>query len=171
MRFAEGAAEVGDVSFYFAKVQAPLTIRQIHWHRAGVDIIKRDPPEDILGSIPKHDNGGVSCLVDNFPVATQQATRRQRNDTIAAVLSRENTLQGSRCHEAEIVRRQVTVSKTLDGRSEETLDFNIQVEKPIFKDASQLRAYSGFADTADASEEYSHLATFDESCAISRLRS
>jgi hypothetical protein len=30
-----------------------------------------------------------------------------------------------RRHEAEIVRRQVTVSKTLDRRSEETLDFNI----------------------------------------------
>src|SRR5258707_11478379 len=111
-----------------------------HWHPAGVDIIKRDPPEDILGSTPKHDNGRVSCLVDNFPVATQQAARRQRNDAIAAVLSRENILQGLRRHEAEIVRRQVTVSKTLDRRSEETLDFNIQVEKPIFKEASQSRA-------------------------------
>jgi len=45
-----------------------------------------------------------------------------------------------RRHEPEIVRRQVTVSKTLDRRSEETLDFNIQVEKPIFKEASQSRA-------------------------------
>src|SRR6266852_6242717 len=40
MRSAEGAAEVRDVSFYFAKVEALLTIRKIHWHRAGVDIIK-----------------------------------------------------------------------------------------------------------------------------------
>src|SRR6266436_9783865 len=106
MRPEAGAAEVRDVSSYFAKVEALLTIRQTHWHPAGVDIIKRDPPEDILGSIPKHDNGGVSCLVDNFPVATQQAARRQRNDAIAAVLSRENILQGLRRHEAEIVRRQ-----------------------------------------------------------------
>jgi hypothetical protein len=160
MRSAEGAAEVRDVSFYFAKVEALLTIRQIHWHQAGVDIIKRDPPEDILRNILKHDNGGVSRLVDNFPIATQQATRRQRNDAIAAVLSRENILQGLRCHEAEIVRRQVTVSKTLDRRSEETLGFSIQVEKAIFKETSQLRAYSGLADTADASEEYAHVATF-----------
>ena len=94
----------------------------------------------IFSGIPKHDNGGVSCLVDNFPIATQQATRRQRNDAIATVLSRENIPQGMRRHEPEIVRRQVTVSKTLDRRSEETLDFNIQVEKPIFKEASQSRA-------------------------------
>jgi hypothetical protein len=80
-------------------------------------------------------------------------------------------LQGSRCHEAEIVRCQVTVSKTLDRRSEETLGFNIQVEKPIFKQASQLRAYSGLADAADASEKYTHVATSHESCAISRLGS
>lgn len=171
IRSAEGAAEVRDVSFNLAKVASLLTIRQIHWHRAGVDIVKRDPVEDILRNILKHDNGGVSRLVDNFPVAAQQATRRERDDTIAAVLSRENMLQGSRCHEAEIVRCQVTVSKTLDRRSEETLDFNIQVEKPILKQASQLLAYSGLADAADASEKYTHVATFDESCAISRLRS
>jgi hypothetical protein len=162
MRSAERAAEVGDVSSYLAKVEVLLAIRQIHWYRAGVDIIKRDPPEDILGSIPKHDNGSVSCLVDNFPVATQQATWRQRNDTIAALLARENDLQGLRCHEAEVVRRQVMVSKTLNRRSEETLDFDIQVEKPILKESSHLRAYSGLADTANAGEDYAHVATFDE---------
>ena len=35
--------------------------------------------------------------------------------------------------------------ETLDRRSEETLDFNIQIEKPIFKEASQSRAYTGLA--------------------------
>lgn len=73
--------------------------------------------------------------------------------------------QDLRRREMEIVRRQVTVSKTLDRRSEETLGFNIQVEKPVFKEASQLCAYSGLAYTADASEEYAHVATFDENCA------
>ena len=167
IRSAERAAEVRDVSFYLAKVEALLTIRQIHWHRAGVDIVKRDPVEDILRNIPKHDNDGVSRLVNNFPVGAQQSTRRERDDTIAAVFSRENMLQGLRCHDPEIVRRKVTVSKTLDRRFEETLGFNIQVEKPIFKQASQLLAYSGLADAADASEKYSHVATFDEACAIS----
>jgi hypothetical protein len=51
------------------------------------------------------------------------------------------------------------------------LGFNIQVEEPNLKQASQLRAYSCLADAADASEKYAHVATFDESCAISRLRS
>ena len=59
------------------------------------------------------------------------------------------------------MRRQVSVSKTLDRLSKETLGFNIQVEKPIFKEAGQSRAYSGLADTADASEEYAHVAAFD----------
>jgi hypothetical protein len=60
----------------------------------------------------------------------------------------------------------VTASKTLDRGFEETLDFNIQVEKPIVKEASQLCAYRGLADTADASEKYAPVATSDESCAI-----
>jgi hypothetical protein len=76
-----------------------------------------------------------------------------------------------RCRKAEIVRRQVTASKTLDRRSEETFDFNIQVEKPIFKEAGQSRTYGGLADTTDASKEYSHVATLDESSAISSLGS
>jgi hypothetical protein len=71
----------------------------------------------------------------------------------------------------EIVRRQVSVSKTLDRRFKETLGFNIQVEKPIFKEAGQSHAYSGLADTADAGEEYAHVAAFDKSRAISRLGS
>jgi hypothetical protein len=57
------------------------------------------------------------------------------------------------------VRSEVTVSQTLDRHSEETLGFNVQVEKPIFKEAGQSRAYSGLADAADASEEYAHAAT------------
>ena len=61
------------------------------------------------------------------------------------------------------MRRKVTVSKSLDRRSEETLDFDIQVEKAIFEKAGQSRAYGGFADTADAGEEYAHDLTFGES--------
>jgi hypothetical protein len=53
------------------EVEALLAIRQILLHRAGVDVVKRDPPENILRRISKHDNGGVSRLVDNFPVAAQ----------------------------------------------------------------------------------------------------
>jgi hypothetical protein len=49
---------------------------------------------------------------------------------------------------------------SLDRRSEETLDFDIQVEKAIFETAGQSRAYGGFADTADACEEYTHDLTF-----------
>lgn len=45
MRSVEGAAEIRDVSLYFAKVEALLTIRRILWHRAGVDIIKHDPSD------------------------------------------------------------------------------------------------------------------------------
>jgi hypothetical protein len=75
-------------------------------------------------------------------------------------------LQGLRRRAAEIVRRQVTASKTFDRCFEETLGFNVQVEKPIFKETSEFCAYCGLADTADASEEYAHVATFDESCAI-----
>ena len=166
MRSAERAAEVRDVSFYFAKVEALLTVRQIHWHRAGVDIIKRDPPEDILGTIPKHDNGGVFGFVDNFSVATQEATRRQCNDTIAAVPSRKNILQGLRCHEAEIVRRQVTVSKALNRYSKETLGLDNQIEESKFEKSCQPCAHSGLADAADASEEDAHVAPFDESLPI-----
>ena len=44
------------------------------------------------------------------------------------------------------------------GSSKETLGFNIQVEKPIFKQAGQSRSYGGLADTADASNEYVHVA-------------
>jgi hypothetical protein len=68
------------------------------------------------------------------------------------------------------VRRQVTISKALDRRLEETLGFNIQVAKTTVKEASQLSPYGGLANTADASEEYTHAAMLDESCAIpSRL--
>jgi hypothetical protein len=64
------------------------------------------------------------------------------------------------------VRRQVTVSKALDRRLEETLGFNIQVAKTTVKEASQLCPYGGLANTADASEEYTPAAMLDESCAI-----
>lgn len=73
-------------------------------------------------------------------------------------------LQGLRRRAAEIVRRQVMASKTLDRCFEEALGFNVQVEKTILKESSQLCAYCGLAYTADASEEYAHVATFDESC-------
>jgi hypothetical protein len=86
MRSAEGTAEVGNVPPYFPKVEALLTIRQILLHRPRVDVVKRDPLENIFGRIPKHDNDGASRLVDNFPGATQKPARRQRNDTIATVL-------------------------------------------------------------------------------------
>ena len=36
------------------------------------------------------------------------------------------------------------------SRCKETPDFSIQVENPIFGQASQLRAYRGLADAADA---------------------
>ena len=71
VRSAKGAAEVGNVSFYFPEVEVLLMIRQILMHRAGVDVVKRDPLENILRHVPKHDYSGVSRLVDNFPVAAQ----------------------------------------------------------------------------------------------------
>jgi hypothetical protein len=81
---------------------------------------------------------------------------------LLAVLLRENVLQGLRRCDAEIMRRKVTASKLLDGRSEESLDFDVQVEKPTLEKASQLCAYGGLADTADASEEYTHDPVFGE---------
>ena len=74
-------------------------------------------------------------------------------------------LQGLRRRAAEIVRRQVTASKTFDRCFEETLGFKVQVKKTILKEASQSCAYCGLAYAADSSEEYAHVATFDESCA------
>ena len=94
VRSAKGAAEVGDIPLYFPAVEVLLTIRQIPLHRAGVDIVKRDPLENILRRISKHDNGGVPRFVDNLPVATEEPTRRQRNDAIAAVLPRKYVFQG-----------------------------------------------------------------------------
>jgi hypothetical protein len=44
---------------------------QIPLHRAGLDVVKSDPPENILRRIPKHYCGGVSRLADNFPEGTQ----------------------------------------------------------------------------------------------------
>jgi hypothetical protein len=64
------------------------------------------------------------------------------------------------------LRRQVTVSKALNRRLEETLGFDIQVEKTTFKETSQLCPYGGLANTADASEEYAHAAMLDECRAI-----
>ena len=89
----------------------------------------------------------------------------------ASVRMRNSSARAATTSLARRMRRQVSVSKTLDRRSKETLGFNIQVEKPIFKEAGQSRAYSGLADTADASEEYAHVAAFDKSRAISRLGS
>jgi len=112
------------------------------------------------------DNGGVSRFFDNLPVATQQATRRQRNDTIVALFLRENVLQDLRRCEAEIIQRKVTALKSLDRRSEEALDFDIQIEKTIIEQANQSCAYGSLADTADAAEQYSHNPTFCKGRAI-----
>ena len=71
VRSAKGAAEVGDVPLYFPAVEVLLMIRQILLHRAGVDVVKRDPLENIFRRVPKHNNPGVLRLVDNFPVAAQ----------------------------------------------------------------------------------------------------
>jgi len=56
----------------------------------------------------------------------------------------------------------VTASKSLDGCSEETLNFDVQVEEPTLEKAGQLCAYGGFADTADAGDEYTHDSTLGE---------
>jgi hypothetical protein len=129
VRSAKGAAEVGDVPHYFPKEEALFTIRQTLLNRARIDVVKGDPLENVLGRIPKHDNGGASRLADNFPVVTQQPARRPRNDAIVAVLPSENLLQGLRRRAAEIARRQVTALKTFDRCFEETLDFDVQVKK------------------------------------------
>ena len=94
MRPAVGTVEVGDITLYFPQVEAPLSIRQTLMQRAGVDIVKRDPPENILRRISQHENGGVPHSVDNLPVATQQPARRQRNNAIGAVLPRKYAFQG-----------------------------------------------------------------------------
>ena len=60
------------------------------------------------------------------------------------------------------MHHEVTVSESLDRCAEETLDFAIQVEKAIFEKASQSCAYGGVADTAEASEAYTHDPTFGE---------
>src|SRR5262245_57984828 len=60
MGSAEGTIEVGNVPLYFPKVEALLTIRQILLHRPRVDVVKRDPFENIFGRIPKRDNDGAS---------------------------------------------------------------------------------------------------------------
>jgi hypothetical protein len=147
VRSAERAAEVGDVTLYFPEVEVLFKSCQALLHRARVDVAERDPLEDTLRRIQKYDNRGALRLVDSFPVATQQTARRQRNDTIAAVILREKVLQDLRPCDAKIMRRKVTVSKSLDRRFEETLDFDIQVEKAIFEKTGQSRAYGGLADS------------------------
>src|ERR1700692_2196135 len=62
VRFAKGAAEVGDVPFYFPKVEALFAIRQTLLHRARIDVVKGDPLQNVLRRIAKHDNGGASRL-------------------------------------------------------------------------------------------------------------
>jgi len=46
-------------------------ICKIILHRAGLDVVKSDSPENILRRISKHYRGGVSRLADNFPEGTQ----------------------------------------------------------------------------------------------------
>jgi hypothetical protein len=43
--------------------------------------------------------------------------------------------QDPRSRAAKLVRRQTTVSKTVDRGSEKTLDLDIQIEKPTLKEA------------------------------------
>jgi len=83
-----------------------------------------------------------------------------------ALFLRENVLQDLRRCEAEIIQRKVTALKSLDRRSEEALDFDIQIEKTIIEQASQSCAYGSLADTADAAEQYSHNPTFCKGRAI-----
>jgi len=64
--------------------------------------------------------------------------------------------------EAEFVSRQATLSKALDRRVEETLNFNVQVEERTGEEFSQFSAYGGLADAADTSEKYAHVATLRE---------
>jgi hypothetical protein len=71
IRSAVGPIEVSNVLFDFSKVEALLMMRQILLHWAGLDVVKSDPPENILWRIPKHDRGGVSCLADHFPESIQ----------------------------------------------------------------------------------------------------
>jgi hypothetical protein len=74
--------------------------------------------------------------------------------------------QGLRRREAEILRRQMMVSKALNRHSEETLGLDIQIEKPKFEKPRELCAYRGFADAADASDKYAHVSSTGESCPI-----
>jgi hypothetical protein len=74
--------------------------------------------------------------------------------------------QGLRPRKAEIVRRQMMVSKALNRHSEEALGLDIQIEKPKFEKPRELCAYRGFADAADAGEKYAHVAPTSESCPI-----
>ena len=64
-----------------------------------------------------------------------------------------------------ILRR---ISKHDRGRhSEETLGLDIQIEESKLEKSRQPRAYRRLADTADAREEDSHVAPFNESLPIS----
>jgi hypothetical protein len=160
MRSAEGTAKVGDVPLDFPKVEARLMIRHILLHKARIDVVKRNPLEDILRRIPKHNNSGISYSFDHFPVGPQQPTWRQRDDAIEDILASENGLQGLRRCEAEIVQGQIPALKSLDRRSEKTFDFSVEVEKPIFKKTGKMCTYRGLADAADAADEYTHVLPF-----------
>ena len=52
--------------------------------------------------------------------------------------------------------RYVPASQSLDRRSEEMFGFDVQVEKPMFKNAGKVCPDGGLADAADTSEEYTH---------------
>jgi hypothetical protein len=75
--------------------------------------------------------------------------------------------QGLRLRAAEIVRREMMVLKALNRHSEETLGLNIQIEKTKFEKPRELCAYRGFADAADASEKYAHVAPPSEKLSYS----
>src|SRR5205807_3681533 len=77
VRSLERAAKVGDVASYLSKIEALFTTCQGPCHEARVDIVERDPPEDVFWRVPEEDNGGRLRGLDDFPVAADQSARRQ----------------------------------------------------------------------------------------------
>ena len=158
----ERAAKVRDIPVYFSKIETRLAICQTPSYGLRVDVVKRDPLDDVFRPILEQDNGGILRLANNLPVPTHQTARRQGDNTIAAVSPSENMFQGLCGCEAKFVSRQATLSKALDRRVEETLNFNVQVEERTGEEFSQFSAYGALADAADTSEKYAHIATLRE---------
>src|SRR6266480_4333095 len=81
----ERAAKVPDVLFYFSKIETRLAICQTPSYGSRVDVVKRDPLDDVFRLILEQDNGGILRLANNLPVPTHQTARREGDNTIAAV--------------------------------------------------------------------------------------